>query len=111
MNTIELEYTPKGFETWGNTIYEFLKFQIKEGNDHLFSAVWAMMYGKGVIDENEKEDLEFEQKYFLPFSIAYDKALKRFCKEYNISFSDMFSLSFISNQPLLSKDDGVFATI
>lgn len=94
-----------------NTIYKLMLFQLKENNECLFSRVWTMMYANSMIDENEKEDLEFEQKYFLPFAMAYDKALKRLCEEYDISFKAAFGLSFISNQPLLTKDDGVFETI
>lgn len=103
MNTIDLEYIPKDFDKWEDIIYEFLIFLCKEKNKHLFSRVWAMMYGKGIIDENEKEDLKFEQKYFLPFAIAYDRALRRFCKKYDVNFKTAFGLSFASHQPLSSK--------
>lgn len=96
MSTINLEYTPNGYEKWEDIIYEFLLFHIKEKNQQIFPKVWGMMYGKGIIDKNEKEDFEYEQKYFLPFVIAYDKALRRVCKKYNINFRDMFILSFIS---------------
>ena len=111
MDTINLEYIHRDFSKWEDTIYDFLIYQIKEGRECLFSKVWAMMYGKGIIDENEKEDLEYEQKYFIPFIVAYDKAIQRFCKENNISFKMAFAMSFISHHPLSSEDDRVFATI
>lgn len=55
MDTINLEYIPRDFSKWEDTIYDFLIYQIKEGRECLFSKVWAMMYGKGIIDENEKK--------------------------------------------------------
>ena len=39
MDTINLEYIPRDFSKWEDTIYDFLIYQIKEGRECLFSKV------------------------------------------------------------------------